>query len=50
MIHVNHGTISQPHVPFGGVKDSGAGAFSIGFTGKDFFTQTKVVYLSPTVS
>lgn len=50
MIHVNHGTISQPHVPFGGVKDSGAGAFSIGFTGKEFFTQTKVVYLSPTVS
>jgi acyl-CoA reductase-like NAD-dependent aldehyde dehydrogenase len=50
MIHINHGTISQPHVPFGGVKESGAGAFSIGYTNKDFFTQTKVVYLSPTVS
>ena len=49
MVHINHGTISQAHVPFGGVKDSGAGAFSIGFTNKDFFTQTKVVYLSPTV-
>lgn len=49
MVHVNHGTISQPHVPFGGVKSSGSGEFSIGFTAKDFFTQTKVTYLSPEV-
>lgn len=49
MVHVNHGTISQPHVPFGGVKNSGLGEFSIGFTAKDFFTQTKVTYLSPEV-
>ncbi|GAA1790519.1 aldehyde dehydrogenase [Planosporangium flavigriseum] len=49
MVHVNHGTISQPHVPFGGVKDSGSGAFSIGSTNQDFFTNTKTVYLSPTV-
>jgi alpha-ketoglutaric semialdehyde dehydrogenase len=48
MVHVNHGTVSQPHVPFGGVSGSGAGAFSIGFTNRDFFTQTKVVYLAPT--
>jgi aldehyde dehydrogenase (NAD+) len=47
MIHVNHGTVSQPHVPFGGVKESGLGAFSIGLTNSDFFTQTKVVYLKP---
>lgn len=45
MIHINHGTLSQPHVPFGGVKESGLGAFSIGATNVDFFTQTKVVYL-----
>ena len=32
MIHVNHGTASQAHVPFGGVKDSGQGAYSIGPT------------------
>jgi aldehyde dehydrogenase (NAD+) len=49
MVHVNHGTISQPHVPFGGVKQSGVGAFSIGYTGTEFYTQMKVVYLSPDV-
>jgi aldehyde dehydrogenase (NAD+) len=50
MVHVNHGTISQPHVPFGGVKESGAGDFSIGYTGTDFFTQAKTVYLAEAVS
>jgi aldehyde dehydrogenase (NAD+) len=44
MIHVNHGTASQAHVPFGGHKGSGQGAFSIGPTAKDFFTQVKTVY------
>ncbi len=45
MIHVNHGTASQAHVPFGGVKDSGQGAFSIGHTAKEFYTNIKTVYL-----
>lgn len=44
MVHVNHGTSSEPHVPFGGVKASGVGPFSIGETNKDFFTELKVVY------
>ncbi len=44
MIHVNHGTASQAHVPFGGRKDSGQGAFSIGPTAKDFFTNIKTIY------
>jgi aldehyde dehydrogenase (NAD+) len=44
MIHINHGTASQAHVPFGGWKDSGVGAFSIGPTAKDFFTHVKAVY------
>lgn len=44
MIHVNHGTASQAHVPFGGHKDSGLGAFSIGPTAKDFFTTVKTIY------
>jgi aldehyde dehydrogenase (NAD+) len=44
MIHINHGTASQAHVPFGGHKDSGQGAFSIGPTAKDFFTQVKTIY------
>jgi acyl-CoA reductase-like NAD-dependent aldehyde dehydrogenase len=45
MVHVNHGTASQAHVPFGGVKDSGQGAYSIGPTAKDFFTNVKTVYV-----
>lgn len=49
MVHVNHGTTSQPHVPFGGIGDSGVGDYSIGHTTTDFFTQLKVVYLSPVV-
>ena len=45
MIHVNHGTASQAHVPFGGRKDSGQGAYSIGPTARDFFTSVKAVYV-----
>lgn len=45
MIHINHGTASQAHVPFGGVKDSGQGAYSIGHTAKDFYTNMKAVYV-----
>jgi aldehyde dehydrogenase (NAD+) len=44
MIHINHGTASQAHVPFGGVKDSGQGAYSIGYTAKDFYMNVKAVY------
>jgi aldehyde dehydrogenase (NAD+) len=45
MIHVNHGTASQAHVPFGGVKDSGQGAYSIGPTAREFYTNAKTVYV-----
>jgi acyl-CoA reductase-like NAD-dependent aldehyde dehydrogenase len=45
MLHVNHGTTSQAHVPFGGVKESGYGAYSIGPTVKDFYTNLKSVYV-----
>ncbi len=45
MVHVNHGTASQAHVPFGGMKSSGFGAFSIGPTNSGFYTKDKVVYL-----
>ncbi len=44
MVHVNHGTVSEGHVPFGGVKDSGQGAFGIGDTSKLFFMELKAVY------
>ena len=44
MIHINHGTASQAHAPFGGVKASGQGAYSIGPTARDFYTDVKTVY------
>jgi aldehyde dehydrogenase (NAD+) len=46
MVHVNHGTASQPHVPFGGVGGSGLGAYSIGHVAQDFFTKLKVMYVA----
>ena len=45
MIHINHGTASQIHVPFGGMKKSGYGAYSIGHSNQEFFTGMKAVYI-----
>ncbi len=45
MVHINHGTASHAHVPFGGRKESGQGAFSIGPTARDFYTTVKTVYV-----
>jgi aldehyde dehydrogenase (NAD+) len=45
MIHVNHGTASQAHVPFGGVKESGQGAYSIGPSAREFYSNVKAVYV-----
>lgn len=44
MIHLNNGTISESHAPFGGLKHSAVGPYSIGSTAKDFFTDLKVIY------
>lgn len=44
MVHINHGTASQSHIPFGGVKNSGFGPFSIGQSNQDFYTQMKAIY------
>lgn len=44
MVHVNHGTTSEGQVPFGGMKQSGQGAYGIGDTSQDFFTSLKAVY------
>ncbi|RSL31937.1 aldehyde dehydrogenase [Salibacterium salarium] len=44
MVHINHGTASQPHIPFGGTKDSGFGAFSIGHSNQEFFTEMRTSY------
>lgn len=45
MVHINHGTASAAHLPFGGTKNSGTGAFSIGHSNLDFFTDLKTVYV-----
>lgn len=45
MAHVNHGTVTDAYMPFGGVKSSGVGQFSKGTTNKDFFTNLKVKYI-----
>lgn len=44
MVHVNHGTNSEAHMPFGGIKGSGQGAFSIGHSNQEFFTNVKTAY------
>lgn len=48
MVHVNHGTAPESHMPFGGVKASGVGPGSVGPTTIDFFTDIKTVYLKHT--
>ncbi len=45
MAHVNHGTVTDGCMPFGGIKGSGLGAFSKGATNKDFYTTYKVNYI-----
>lgn len=44
MVHVNHGTNSEAHMPFGGIKGSGLGAYSIGHSNQEFFTNVKTAY------
>jgi len=45
MIHVNHGTIPDNHMPFGGVKSSGVGAYSVGSSAVNFYTTEHSVYI-----
>ncbi|MDQ4112247.1 MAG: aldehyde dehydrogenase family protein [Actinomycetota bacterium] len=48
MLHINSETCGgDPHVPFGGVKDSGTSYREMGEAALDFFTETKTVYLRP---
>ncbi|MCM3408655.1 aldehyde dehydrogenase family protein [Metabacillus litoralis] len=44
MVHVNHGTASAAHMPFGGWKQSGFGAYSIGKSNSEFYTNVKAIY------
>lgn len=46
LTHINMMTAyKEPTLPFGGVKDSGAGTPEAGKTGIEFFSQHKVVYM-----
>jgi aldehyde dehydrogenase (NAD+) len=45
MVQVNLPTYCDAHAPFGGVKASGQGAFSVGYSCVDFFTNQKTVYI-----
>ncbi len=44
MIHINHGTTPDSHMPFGGVADSGLGAYSVGASAAAFYTTEHAVY------
>ena len=45
MLHVNHGTVPESHMPFGGIKNSGVGAYSVGPSAINFFTTEHAVYI-----
>jgi len=45
MMHVNHGTIPDSHMPFGGIRNSGVGAYSVGSSAAHFYTTEHSVYL-----
>ncbi len=47
MLHVNHGTVPDNHMPFGGIKHSGVGAFSsVGPSAIQFYTTEHSAYLA----
>jgi acyl-CoA reductase-like NAD-dependent aldehyde dehydrogenase len=46
LVHVNRETAGiEPHVPFGGTKDSGNMSQELGKAAREFFTTCKTVYL-----
>jgi len=47
MLHVNHGTVPDNHMPFGGIKHSGVGAYSsVGPSAIQFYTTEHSAYLA----
>jgi acyl-CoA reductase-like NAD-dependent aldehyde dehydrogenase len=47
ILHVNSETTgAEPHVPFGGVRASGAGGREQGRAARDFYTETRTIYLA----
>lgn len=45
MLHINHGTIPDNHMPFGGIRNSGVGAYSVGPSAANFYTTEHSVYV-----
>ncbi len=46
MLHVNHGTIPDNNMPFGGIKNSGVGPYSVGPTAVNFYTSEHAAYVA----
>ena len=46
MIHVNHGTVPDNNMPFGGIKHSSVGAYSVGPTAVNFYTSEHSAYIA----
>ncbi len=46
MMHVNHGTVPDNNMPFGGIKNSGVGACSVGPTAVNFHTSEHAAYVA----
>ena len=46
MLHVNHGSVPDNNMPFGGVKNSGVGAYSVGPTAANFYTSEHSAYVA----
>ncbi len=46
VIHVNHGTVPDNNMPFGGIKNSGVGAYSVGPTAVNFYTSEHSAYVA----
>ncbi len=46
MLHVNHGTVPDNNMPFGGIKNSGVGAYSVGPTAANFYTSEHSAYIA----
>jgi aldehyde dehydrogenase (NAD+) len=47
MVHVNHGTVPDNHMPFVGIKESGVGVGSVGASAISFYTTEHAIYLKP---
>lgn len=46
MMHVNHGSVPDNNMPFGGIKNSGVGPYSVGPTAVNFYTSEHAAYVA----